>query len=62
MREPLPRSNSIQNGNPLTKPNKIKPGNVIGPETVKPSLDPIPISIRMALKNKEVRVPLKIKN
>jgi hypothetical protein len=36
---------------------------MIGPEVIKPSLDPIPISIKMAMKQKEQqRVPLKNKN
>lgn len=46
----------------ISKPNKIKSTNIIAPESIKPSLDPIPISVRMALKNKEMRVPLKNKN
>ena len=54
------RSNSIQNK--IAKPPKIKEGNIIGPETIKAFIDPVPISVRLAMKNREQRVPLKTKN
>ena len=60
VREQINRSNSIQQKIP--KPAKLKPSNMIGPETIKPVIDPVPISVRMALKNKDPRVPLKLKN
>lgn len=60
MREPI-KSTSI---NKIIKPNNFKPSNIIGPEIIKPMIDPIPISIRLAMKNreKEARGPLKVKN
>ena len=47
------------------KPNSYKPSNMIGPELIKSTIDPIPISVRIAMKNREAqqpRVPLKSKN
>lgn len=60
MREPN-KSNSM---NKIIKPNSFKPSNIIGPEGIKPAIDPVPISIRLAMKNKEPqqRPPLKSKN
>jgi hypothetical protein len=59
-REPI-KSASI---NKIIKPNSFKPSNIIGPEIIKAAIDPIPLSIRLAMKNKESqpRVPLKSKN
>lgn len=37
---------------PMPKPGKIKPSHMIGPETIKPVIDPVPISIRLAMKMK----------
>jgi len=51
--------------NKIIKPNNFKPSNIIGPEIIRAAIDPIPISIRIALKNKEIqqpRLPLKSKN
>lgn len=61
MREQPVKSNSI---NKIIKPNVFKPSNIIGPEGIRPAIDPIPISVRIALKNKEQqpRPPLKSKN
>ena len=68
------RQNSTNNNRELTKPtsiNKIikpasfKPSNIIGPEVIKAAIDPIPISVRLAMKNKDrgqSRVPLMSKN
>jgi hypothetical protein len=59
MREPI-KSTSV---NKIIKPNVFKPSNIIGPEIIKPHIDPVPISIRMAIKAREQpRVPLKSKN
>lgn len=61
MREPI-KSNSI---NKIIKPNVFKPSNIIGPEIIKPPVDPVPISVRIAIRNKEAlqpRPPLKSKN
>jgi hypothetical protein len=38
--------------NAIPKPAKIKPSHMIGPEIIKPIIDPVPISIRMAMKGK----------
>lgn len=36
---------------------------MIGPESIKPIIDPVPISIRLAMKGKDQnRIPLKNKN
>jgi hypothetical protein len=43
------KSNSI---NKIIKPNNFKPSSIIGPEIIKPMIDPIPISIRLAMKNR----------
>lgn len=59
-RQQANRSNSIHQK--IHKPLKMKPSNMIGPETIKPVIDPVPISVRMALKQKDQRVPLKSKN
>jgi hypothetical protein len=60
IREQPPKSNSI---NKIVKPANFKPSNIIGPELIKPAIDPIPISVRLAMKNKDQpRVPLKSKN
>lgn len=48
MRQPM-KSNSI---NKIIKPNNFKPSSIIGPEIIKPMIDPIPISIRLAMKNR----------
>jgi hypothetical protein len=60
MREPT-KSNSM---NKIIKPNAFKPSNIIGPEAIKPPIDPVPISVRLAMKNREPqqRPPLKSKN
>ena len=60
-REPI-KSTSI---NKILKPGSYKPSNIIGPEMIKATIDPIPISVRLAIKNKESqqpRIPLKSKN
>jgi hypothetical protein len=61
LRNQTERPNSVQNANPA-KPHKVKAANRISPETIKPSLDPIPIAVKMAMKLKEQRLPLKNKN
>jgi hypothetical protein len=48
MREPI-KSNSI---NKIIKPNTFKPSNMIGPEVIKAAIDPVPISVRLAIKNR----------
>lgn len=59
----VPRSNSIQNNhNRVPKPLKAKPSNTIGPEIIKPSIDPIPLSVRKAMGAPMSRPPLKSKN
>jgi hypothetical protein len=60
-REPI-KPTSI---NKIIKPASFKPSNIIGPEIIKAAIDPIPISIRLAMKNRDreqPRVPLKSKN
>jgi hypothetical protein len=55
----------ISSINKIIKPNVFKPSNIIGPEIIKPPVDPVPISVRIAIKNKEAlqpRPPLKSKN
>jgi len=47
----------------IPRPTKVKPSHMIGPECIKPSIDTVPISIRLAMKVKdEQRLPLKSKN
>jgi hypothetical protein len=61
VREPT-KSTSV---NKIIKPNVFKPSNIIGPEIIKAAVDPVPISVRIALnlKNREQpRFPLKSKN
>ena len=58
MREP-------NNGHrPKTKLPDFKPSAIIGPEVIKAPIDPVPISVRLAMKNREgqPRPPLKSKN
>lgn len=60
IREHPIKSNSI---NKIVKPASFKPSNIIGPEIIKAAIDPVPISVRIAMKNKDLpRMPLKSKN
>jgi len=62
MREPC-KSNS---NNKIIRPNVFKPSNIIGPEIIRAVIDPVPISVRISLKNQnreiQPRIPLKSKN
>jgi hypothetical protein len=46
------RRKSSAGKNVIPKPAKIKPSHMIGPEIIKPIIDPVPISVRMAMKGK----------
>ena len=49
---------------PKTKLPDFKPSAIIGPEVIKAPIDPVPISVRLAMKQREnqPRPPLKSKN
>ena len=49
----------------IVRPAVFKPSNMIGPEIIRAAIDPVPISIRVAMKIREQqqpRLPLKNKN
>ena len=58
------RRKSSAGKNIVPKPAKIKPSHMIGPEAIKHMIDPVPISIRMAMNKvkEQPRLPLKSKN